>query len=393
MTSYQDRVLARYATEAVLVTAVLRLPLIALIALLGTVVDVDHWEPVAFRVILGIYAVMATVWLLEAVRRPVGRWAGWASTTVDLIMVIALCAASGGATSYLLPVFFLLPVAVAFQYRPALTAALGTCTAVAYFLVYLFYAVRDDHVDLPNVVYLYLGFLLWLTVATTGLSFVLVRRARTVVSLLDVRRQLVTEALSAEENERQRLAEELHDGPLQNVLAARFDVEEARENNADPALAAAEAALRETAIQLRSSVTSLHPQVLAQLGLSAAVKELTEKMAARSGYEVHSRIDDVGHPDCQSLIYKVARELLVNIDKHADAGNVKISVLQSDSQIVLTVEDDGVGFDTAVLTTRVGEGHIGLASLYLRVESLGGTFDLTSEPGVGTRARVALPID
>ncbi|WP_072805766.1 sensor histidine kinase [Rhodococcoides yunnanense] len=393
MSSYQDRVLARYATEAVLVTAVLRLPLIALIALLGTVVDVDHWEPVVFRIILALYAVTATVWLFEAVRRPAGRWAGWASTTVDLVMVIALCAASGGATSYLLPVFFLLPVAVAFQYRPALTAALGTSTAAAYFLVYLFYAVRDDHVDLPNVVYLYLGFLLWLTVATTGLSFVLVRRARTVVSLLDVRRQLVTEALGAEENERQRLAEELHDGPLQNVLAARFDVEEARETSDDPALAAAEAALRETAIQLRSSVTSLHPQVLAQLGLSAAVRELVDKMAARAGYEVRAQIEDVGHPSCQSLIYKVARELLVNIDKHADASHVSITLRQTDSSIELTVQDDGIGFDTAVLSKRVGEGHIGLASHYLRVESLGGTFDLTSEPGDGTRVRIALPLD
>lgn len=392
MTTYQERVLARFATEAVLVTAVLRLPLVALIALLGTVVDVDHWEPGLFRGILVAYGVAATVWLVWAARKPVGRWAGWASTTVDLVAVIALCAASGGATSYLLPVFFLLPVAVAFQYRPALTATLGAASAIAYFAVYLFYAVRDDEVDLPNVVYLYLGFLLWLTVATTGLSFVLVRRAETVVGLLDVRRRLVIEALAAEENERARLAEDLHDGPLQNVLAARFDVEDARERSDDPALAAAESALRETAVQLRSSVTSLHPQVLAQLGLSSAVAELAEKMAARSGYTLHTGIADVSRTH-EQVLYKAARELLVNIDKHAGAQNVTVSLRQSDSVVELSVEDDGSGFDTGVLAARVGEGHIGLASHYLRIESLGGTFDLTSDPGTGTCARIRVPLD
>nr|WP_296775626.1 sensor histidine kinase [Rhodococcus sp. (in: high G+C Gram-positive bacteria)] len=392
MTTYQERVLARFATEAVLVTAVLRLPLVALIALLGTVVDVDHWEPGVFRGILVAYGIAATVWLVWTARKPVGRWAGWASTTVDLVAVIALCAASGGATSYLLPVFFLLPVAVAFQYRPALTATLGAASAIAYFSVYLFYAVRDDEVDLPNVVYLYLGFLLWLTVATTGLSFVLVRRAQTVVGLLDVRRRLVIEALAAEENERARLAEDLHDGPLQNVLAARFDVEEARERSDDPALAAAESALRETAVQLRSSVTSLHPQVLAQLGLSSAVAELAEKMAARSGYTLHVGIADVSRTH-EQILYKVARELLVNIDKHAGAKNVTVSLRQSDSGVELSVEDDGIGFDTDVLAARVGEGHIGLASHYLRIESLGGTFDLTSDPGSGTSARIRVPLD
>ncbi|WP_027501627.1 sensor histidine kinase [Rhodococcus sp. UNC363MFTsu5.1] len=386
----RDRVVERYATEAVRVTALLRLPLIALIALLGPVVRIEHWMPTVFRLVLLGYAVAAAVWLVVVLRRQVRPWAGWASTGVDIAALLALCLASGGATSSLLPVFFLLPVAVAFQYRPALTACLGTCTAVGYLLVWIFYAVRDDLVDLPGVVFLYFGFLLWLTAATTALSFVLVRRSGTVIALLDVRRQLVAESMGAEERERRRLAEHLHDGPLQNVLAARMDLEEAIERDRDPALVAAEAALRETATQLRSTVTTLHPQVLEQLGLTAALRELAEGYGRR-GYEMRVRLAEVGRPECQSLLYRVAREALGNIDKHAHAHRVELQLARTATAITLEVADDGVGFDPGELPARVAEGHIGLASQFLRIENLGGTLELTSAPGEGTRVLATIP--
>ncbi|TJZ79251.1 sensor histidine kinase [Rhodococcus oryzae] len=387
----RDRVVERYATEAVRVTAVLRLPLIALIALLGPVVRIEHWMPTLFRLVLLGYAVAAAVWLAVVLRRQVRPWAGWASTGVDIAALLALCLASGGATSSLLPVFFLLPVAVAFQYRPALTASLGICTAVGYLLVWIFYAVRDDLVDLPGVVFLYFGFLLWLTAATTALSFVLVRRSGTVISLLDVRRRLVAESMGAEERERRRLAEHLHDGPLQNVLAARMDLEEAIERDRDPALVAAEATLRETAAQLRSTVTTLHPQVLEQLGLTAALRELADGHGRRGGYEMRVRLAEVGRPDCQSLLYRVAREALGNIDKHAHARRVDVLLARTSTAITLEVADDGVGFDPDDLPARVAEGHIGLASQFLRIENLGGTLELTSAPGEGTRVVATVP--
>lgn len=390
---YQDRVIERYATEAVRVTAFLRLPLIALIALLGPVVRIEHWMPTVFRVILIGYAVSAAVWLAVVMRRQVRPWAGWASTVVDIAALLALCLASGGATSELLPVFFLLPVAVAFQYRPGLTATLGTCTAVGYLVVWIFYAVRDDHVDLPGVVFLYFGFLLWLSAATTALSFVLVRRSGTVISLLDVRRQLVAESMGAEERERRRLAEHLHDGPLQNVLAARMDLEEAIEHDRDPSLVAAEAALRETAAQLRSTVTTLHPQVLEQLGLTAALRELADGFARRGGYEMELQLAEVGRPDCQSLLYRVAREALGNIDKHAGAHRVQLRLTRTAADITLEVVDDGVGFDPDGLPGRVAEGHIGLASQFLRIENLGGTLELISAPGEGTRVVATVPAE
>lgn len=389
---FRDRAVARYVREAVQVTAVLRLPLIALIALLGPVVPVhEHWLPFLFQGLLVIYALISVWWVWFVWRRPVPSWAGWAAAVVDLTALLALCAASGGATSLLLPVFFLLPVAVAFLYRPGLTALLGVCVAVGYLLVWLLFAWREDHIDLPIEAYLYFGFLLWLTAATTGLSFVLVRRSQTIASLLAVREQLVTESMRTEERERQEFAEHLHDGPLQNVLAARMDLEEAMERTSDPAIAAAESALRDTAVQLRSTVSTLHPQVLAQLGLAAAITELAERAAARGGFQLTTRITDVGHPDCQALMYRVAREAFVNITKHAAAASVSVELSESGGEILLVITDDGAGFDPSVLARKVAEGHIGLASQIVRVESRGGTLTVTSAPGAGTRITVRVP--
>ncbi|KAF0961438.1 sensor histidine kinase [Rhodococcus sp. T7] len=387
----QSRVVRRYTTEAVRVTAILRLPLIGLMALLGPVISVTHWQPDVFAGLLIGYALLSAGWLIFVLVRDVGPWAGWVSTAADISAVVALCIASGGATSVLLPVFFLLPISVAFQYRPRLTAIVGVCTAVGYQVVWIVYSKRDDLVGFPDEVYLYFGFLLWLAAATTALSYVLVRRSATVISLMDVRRQLIAESMGAEERERRQLAEHLHDGPLQNVLAARLDVEEALERHPDAQLDAAETALRETAAQLRSTVTTLHPQVLAQLGLTAALRELADLFSRRGEIEMSVRLDDVGHPDCQELLYRVARELLTNVTKHAGATTVELALTRADGLTTLTVADDGTGFDPAVVPERVAQGHIGLASHIVRVESLGGTFDVTSSPGSGTRVVVTVP--
>ncbi|MDV7243781.1 MULTISPECIES: sensor histidine kinase [Rhodococcus] len=388
---FERRVVRRYTTEAVRVTALLRLPLIGLMALLGPVIHVSHWQPDVFTGLLIVYALVAVIWLAVVLIREVGPWAGWASTAVDVTAVLALCIASGGATSVLLPVFFLLPISVAFQYRPRLTAIVGLCTAVGYQAVWIVYSKRDDAVGFPDEVYLYVGFLLWLAAATTALSYVLVRRSATVISLLDVRKQLVAESMDAEQRERRQLAENVHDGPLQNVLAARLDVEEALERHPDDRLTAAESALREAAGQLRSTVTTLHPQVLAQLGLTAALRELADAHARRGGLDVRTALDEVGHPAAKELLYRVASELLANVGRHAQAKTVELRLTREHGRLVMTVEDDGAGFDPAVVPKRVAQGHIGLASHIVRVESFGGSFDLTSAPGRGTRVVVTVP--
>ncbi|MGK2869893.1 MAG: sensor histidine kinase, partial [Mycobacterium sp.] len=146
------RLVEFFAAEPVRVSAVLRLPLIALIAVLVWIWEVDHWLPGLYGVVLGGYAVAAVGWLLAVLKGPLPRWAGWASTGVDVLLIVVLCVVSGGATAALLPVFFLLPISVAFQDRPLLTAIIGTVTAGAYLSVWIVYSKRDDRIGLPDIV-------------------------------------------------------------------------------------------------------------------------------------------------------------------------------------------------------------------------------------------------
>jgi two-component system, NarL family, sensor kinase len=386
-----DRMVDHLASEPVRVSAFLRLPLIGLIFVLVWVWEVDHWLPGLYAVVLGIYAAVAVVWLVAVLRGPVPPWADWASTGVDVLVIVVLCLVSGGATAALLPVFFLLPIYVAFQDRPILTAVLGLAAAGGYLVVWIFYSKRDDSVGLPNVVYTHFGFLLWLAVATTALCFVLARQTARVRALLDVRRRLVSESAQADERHTRELAEHLHDGPLQTLLAARLELDEIRERHPDPALDMVRAALHETAAGLRSTVSELHPQVLAQLGLTEAVRELVRQLESRDSYVVDAELEDVGKPSSQSLLYRAARELLTNVHKHARATAVTVRLLRRGNRIILTVADDGTGFDPAIVDRCVAEGHIGLASLLVRIDAMGGSMDVRSAVGHGTRVTVMSP--
>src|SRR4051812_8821778 len=385
------RLVDYFAAEPVRVSALLRLPLIALMGFLVWLWEVDSWLPEVYTTILGVYAVVAVIWALAVFRGPVPSWGGWLSTGVDVLAVVSLCVVSGGATAALLPVFFLLPLSVAFGDRPVLTGVLGLGTAACYLGAWVIYSKRDDHVGLPDVVYLQFGFLLWLAAATTALCLVLTRRAARVAALLDVRHRLVAESMQADERTNRELAEHLHDGPLQILLAARLELDEVRVRMPDPALDMVYAALNDTAAGLRSTVTALHPQVLAQLGLTPGVRELVRQQESRGDVVITAELEDVGAPVSQPLLYRAARELLTNVHKHAGAHEVTVRMFRRGHRVLLTVADDGAGFEPSIVDARVAEGHIGLASLQARFDSVGGAMVIDSTPGRGTLVTVTSP--
>ena len=378
--------------EPLRIRSFLRLALIALIALLVYFTHVSHWLENVFTAVLVVYAVGAIIWLILILRGPIRWWYIWASTSVDVIMVIILCIASGPGTKSLLPIFFLLPISVAFLDSPMITAALGLSASFGYLLAWIVYANRDEAMGhVPNVVYVQVGCLLWLTAAITALSFTLARRAARVQLLLDVRRRLIVESMRSEERQNRELSELLHDGPLQNLLAVRLDLDDLRDNPTAEGFDRLDVALRDTVTTLRTTVSTLHPQVLAQVGLAAAVRELVTKYQQRRSAEFTGDIDDVGRPVAQALLYRSARELLANAHKHSRARHVTVSLHGNSGSTVLSVADNGIGFDTAILATRVAEGHIGLASLINGVESAGGSIEFTENPGGGTVVTVTVP--
>ena len=151
------------------------------------------------------------------------------------------------------------------------------------------------------------------------------------------------------------------------------------------------AALQDTATGLRSTVTELHPQVLAQLGLTAAVRELLRQFQSRNDIDVIAELDEIGKPQSQTLLYRAARELLTNVAKHAGATTVWVSLHRDGDRVVLTVRDDGAGFDPAVVGASVAQGHIGLGSLLARFDAMGGSMHVDAGAGRGTRVTATSP--
>ncbi|MFY1621557.1 sensor histidine kinase [Micromonospora sp. WMMD736] len=344
----------------------------------------------AYLGLLAVYALAAVGWLLYTLREAVPRWTGWASTSVDVLVVLAVLLLSSVASYTLFPVVFLLPIAVAFMERPAVTAAFGVAATVGYTLARLFYLSQDgDTVGVPDVIYTRVGLLLWVVAATTGLCYVLRRRSDRVRALLEVRSSLVAESMRADETRNRELAEGLHDGPLQELLAVRLELEELGERSPDPLLESARDTLKGTATQLRTVVTALHPQVLSEQGLTAALRELIRQHERK--FEIDAELEEVGKPRSQSVLYRAARELLTNIAKHAKATIVTIRLARKADRIELIVGDDGVGLDPAALDHGVGGGHIGLPTLVARIEAMGGSMDISSEAGAGTRITVVSP--
>lgn len=387
------RALDFLTSEPLRIRSILRLVLIVLIALLIYQTHVSHWLDEVFTAVLAIYAVGSLAWLFYVVRHPVRWWFRYASMFVDVFVLLALCIASGPGTISLYPIFFLVPISVAFLDSPMITGLLGLSASFGYLLAWVVYATRDQKMgdSIPGLVYVQVGCLLWLTVAITALSYTLARRRGRVEKLLDVRRRLIAESMRADERHSRELSEQLHDGPLQNLLAARLDLDELRDNPSQEAFDRLDAALREAVADLRNTVASLHPQILVTVGLTAAVRDLAQRYEQRWATPVLVEVDEVGQPESQALIHRATRELLANVHKHSRATHVEVALRREPGSTVLRVADDGIGFDPDILTQRVSEGHIGLASLVVAVESAGGSIDFSAEAGAGTVVTVTLP--
>ena len=322
--------------------------------------------------------------------RPVTPLFGILGTAADVAAITALVALSGGAYSQARLAYFLVPIAVAFRFRPGLTAIASSVTVVAYVLQ----AVAHPAHTRPQAVRfiaVQAGYLLWIGLAAVLLSVVLEQRTRRVAELAARRQGLIAEALSAGERERRALAEGLHDHAIQNLLSARHDLEEATDGGAAEALVRADAAVEATIAELREAVFELHPYVLEQSGLEAALRAAGQRAARRGGFRVHFSLSSQRHHPQEVLLFGAARELLTNAATHAEAANVSVELRADNGSIELAVRDDGRGFDVGLLPQRIAEGHIGLQSQRERVESAGGRFEIRSSPGRGTAVEINLP--
>jgi signal transduction histidine kinase len=219
------------------------------------------------------------------------------------------------------------------------------------------------------------------------------RTEERIVELAAARGRLVAQTLAAEDRARRSISEVLHDHALQDLLASRQDLVEVIEEpdgDAERVVRAREGI--ERAVQLlRESVFNLHPVVLEHAGLASAIRAVADHQARRGNFECLIDVDPDATGVHDELILSLARELLTNVAKHADAEKVQVEVRRDGSWIVLQVEDDGSGIELGRREAALREGHVGLASSTERVEALAGRFEVEGRPGRGTRARAVLP--
>jgi signal transduction histidine kinase len=215
----------------------------------------------------------------------------------------------------------------------------------------------------------------------------------------DERRSLVLKrVISAQEEERRRIARELHDQTTQQLTALKMQLGSATRSDPQTAdlLSRSQALVGAMIDDVHRIIHDLRPSMLDDLGLLPAIRAYADRHLAATGVDVHCEFPPAIPsltPEATTALYRVAQEALTNVARHARADTVLIGCTVSAAQITLEIEDDGVGFDPAKVATprETGEG-LGLLGMRERLALLGGRVDVASERGRGTHVVVVLPL-
>lgn len=221
--------------------------------------------------------------------------------------------------------------------------------------------------------------------------------ARRVRSGQEQRERLLQHAVDSSDAERRRIASDLHDGVVQDLTGVSMSLTAgsrmAEHESTRDVMVDAGGKIRESVKSLRSMLVDIYPPNLYEEGLRSALADLLGALHNRevvTSLEVDA--DAVTLPrDSVNLLYRSAQEALRNVTSHAHAARVAVAVDVSASHAVLTVTDDGDGFDPYMLAERARDGHVGLRSLAGLVSDAGGAIEIRSREGVGTQVMVTLP--
>jgi signal transduction histidine kinase len=214
------------------------------------------------------------------------------------------------------------------------------------------------------------------------------------------REDLLVRTLEASDAERRRIAGDLHDGVVQDLAGVTYSLAAAAERpeglragEAEGALREGAAATRQSMRRLRSLLVEIYPPRLHAAGLEAALADLVTPLVAAG---VDARVDFADgaglSPEVERFVFRAAQEALRNVDAHSGASTVCVRFSSDGERVVLVVENDGKGFTPESAARRRDRGHLGLSLLADLAADLGGTVEVRSEPGDGTRVRVEVPV-
>jgi two-component system NarL family sensor kinase len=386
------RVRAQHHTRSLRIAAVLRVGVVAIMVgamLVGT--ERSYWPQQT--VLLGLYGLAAAATLVLAFTPRGASVIGLRQRLVFAILDVAVLfgfqlLSTGGYVPLL--VMALVPLIVVPQVSWRRACAVLTVSVAAFV-----YAVLEDDV-IPvslgwrDTVFL---FVIYAFLCGTGVvvAYVEERHVDEIAALSASREELLGQVMTAAELERRRISEAIHDGPLQDVLVARQEIGELAGSMPAADLDRAVRCLRDASQQLRDATFELHPAVLEQVGLGAAVEQLATFTAHRARIAIDTHIDYPVRNALDAIVFGVVRELLSNVVRHSRADHASVTLVTAGPVCRLDVADNGIGVTTAAATHRLAQGHIGLASHRARVEAAGGTFTIT-DAAVGTHVRVEVPL-
>jgi len=210
------------------------------------------------------------------------------------------------------------------------------------------------------------------------------------------RRKLHGRLIHAHEQERFRIARELHDGFAQRIAVLALELEMlargAHASDIHERLAQLSFQVKELGSDLHRVSHELHPVKLHLLGLEAAIRSLCTQLSTTHHLSIRLDVHDVPHPlshDSELCVYRIAQEALNNVVRHSGALNAQLTLCAVQGNIVLVVADNGSGFNREASRMR---GSLGLTSMRERVELIDGRFSLHTKEGEGTRIEVRVPV-
>lgn len=381
---------------AALALALLRATLVVVIFCSEQLVDARQLADSYFFVVLGVATVYAAIGIAVVLRPsivPGARMLVRLQPGLDVLLLLGLTFTSGGAYSDARKAFFVIPLAAAFSERPRSTANWSLLAVVSFTFQA---AVAGGHPDgaintWPRLTVNQDLYLAWTGAAATLLAFALRRRSARIEELAHDRQRLVTRAMDSVERERTRLANALHDSPVQNLIAARHDLRRGERSGDPESFIRVHQALDVTIAELRREIFELHPHVLDHVGLKAALEQVARRRPGGANVRVTVGIDSAADAPQHEILFALGRELLSNAARHAGADEIRVDVSRADEGLTLEVTDDGCGIAEGRARQALLEGHIGLAAVKERVAAMGGSLTIATAPGAGTTVRVTLP--
>ncbi len=207
--------------------------------------------------------------------------------------------------------------------------------------------------------------------------------------------------IRAQEEERKRLARELHDETIQELLLVCHRLQDIAAGTygrlPEPArerLEGTRTLIERTMSEIRGFTQDLRPPILDDMGLVSALRWLTSRFAAEDRLDARLRVSGEERrlpPEKELALFRIAQEALNNVGKHADASDVTVMLDFRQGKLTMTISDNGSGFNSAVAVDSLPrEGKLGLAGIKERVELLGGTYKIESVPRKGTVLKVEI---